>query len=291
MKEVNTTIKRLLIVAISGITAGVALNYFLIPAAVLSSGLSGVAQIIQQVLQDTWGLESNIGLLIMVLNLPIFLLGFIKLGKAATFWSFITVVVNSLIIGWLPQGQVTDDVLMNALVGGLLMGISGGVTLKLGFTTGGLDILSLVMAKTTGRSVGNFILLLNGLIVLVAGCIFSLESALYTLISIFVMSQMIDVIHNDQQKVTIFIITNQSQRLLVSLRETIIRGVTHWPSRGGYSGEGRETIMIVATRYELFEIRRKVQETDPEAFINIVATQGIVGKFASEEEQRAYGSK
>lgn len=291
MNELYPTIKRLLMVGLSSITASLALNYFLIPAAVLSSGLSGIAQIVQQLLRNFLGAESNVGALILILNLPIFLLGFLKLGKAATVWSFITVVVNALAIGWFPHGQVTTDVLMNALVGGLLMGVSGGVTLKLGFTTGGLDILSLVMAKVTGKSVGNFVLLLNGGIVLVAGFIYSWESALYTLISIFVMSQVIDVIHNGQQKVTVFIITNKGSELVNTLRETIVRGVTHWPSRGGFSGADRETIMVVATRYELFEIRRKVAETDPEAFVDIVATQGVVGKFASEEEQQVYSGR
>lgn len=281
-------VNQCLVVLVSSLTAAIGLNYFLIPAQVLSSGLSGVAQIINRLLQNYWEIGLNIGMLLLILNLPIFLIGFLKLGKEATVWSFITVAATSAVIAWLPQGRLTENVLMNALVGGILLGISAGTTLRMGFTTGGLDILSLLLAKSTGKSVGNFIFLLNALIVIVAGVLFDWESALYTMLSIFVMSQTINGIHNNQQKVTIFIITNYGDLLVNNFRENTLRGVTHWSSRGGFTGENREMIMIVANRYEVIAIQQQVKRIDTGAFINIVETQETFGNFISEDEQEYY---
>lgn len=287
-KNLKTTLSRCLIVLASSLTAAIGLNFFLIPAQVLSSGLSGIAQIINQLLQSYWQIEINVGILILILNLPIFLIGFLKLGKEATIWSFLTVITGSTIIAWLPQGQFTQDVLMSALVGGIFFGISGGITLRAGFTTGGLDILLLILSKMTGKAVGNLMFVLNALIVLVAGYLFDWERALYTILSIFVMSQVVNSIHNNQQKVTIFIITNHGEIMVNNLRENTLRGVTHWTARGGFTGEEREMIMMVANRYEIIAIQQLVQKIDTGAFIDIVETQKTFGKYISAEEQEAY---
>lgn len=83
--------------------------------------------------------------------------------------SFANVISMSIFTTFVPVGQVTDNVLMNAITGGVLLGIGAGLSLKFGFTTGGLDIISLLLSKTTGRTVGNYMMLLNGVIVVVAG--------------------------------------------------------------------------------------------------------------------------
>lgn len=285
----NTEIlKRIGVLIVCGLTSAIALNYFLIPAKVLSAGMNGVAQIIVAIGLNNFGIQLNTGLFIFILNIPIFIIGFWKLGKEATFWSFLNVVTISLVTIFFPHGELTENILMNALMGGLFIGIGAGLALKLGFTTGGMDILSLVLSKTTGKTVGNFMFILNGTIVLFAGFIFSWESALYTIISIYMMSYVVDIIHTSHQKLTAMIITTKPDEVGRSISERVFRGMTLLPSVGAYSGVESKTIMMVITRYELYDLEQAILEADEQAFVNILPTQSILGRFATEDEQRTF---
>lgn len=285
----NTEIlKRIGVLIVCGLTSAISLNYFLIPAKVLSAGMNGVAQIIVAIGLNNFGIQLNTGLFIFILNIPIFVIGFWKLGKEATFWSFLNVVTISLVTMFFPHGELTENILMNALMGGLFIGIGAGLALKLGFTTGGMDILSLVLSKTTGKTVGNFMFILNGTIVLFAGFIFSWESALYTIISIYMMSYVVDIIHTSHQKLTAMIITTKPDEVGRSISERVFRGMTLLPSVGAYSGVESKTIMMVITRYELYDLEQAILEADDQAFVNILPTQSILGRFATEDEQRTF---
>ncbi|MDT2785429.1 YitT family protein [Enterococcus asini] len=280
--------KRIGVVIICALTSAMSLNFFLIPAKVMSAGMNGVAQIIVALGAEHLGLHLSTGLFIFLLNIPVFALGFWKLGKDATIWSFVNVVAISLVTMIFPQGAVTDNILMNSLMGGVIVGIGAGMALKMGFTTGGMDILSLVLSKTTGNTVGKYMFILNGLIVVVAGFIFSWESALYTIICIYVMSYVVDMIHTSHQKLTVLIVTTKPDEVGKSISQRVFRGMTLLPSIGGYSGVESKTIMMVITRYELYDLEQAVLEADENAFVNMLATQSIIGRFATQDEQRTF---
>lgn len=280
--------KRIGVVIICALTSAVSLNFFLIPAKVMSAGMNGVAQIIVALGAEHLGLHLSTGLFILLLNIPVFALGFWKLGKDATIWSFVNVVAISLVTMIFPQGAVTDNILMNSLMGGVIVGIGAGLALKMGFTTGGMDIISLVLSKTTGNTVGKYMFVLNGLIVVVAGFIFSWESALYTIICIYVMSYVVDMIHTSHQKLTVLIVTTKPDEVGKSISQRVFRGMTLLPSIGGYSGVESKTIMMVITRYELYDLEQAVLEADENAFVNMLATQSIIGRFATQDEQRTF---
>jgi uncharacterized membrane-anchored protein YitT (DUF2179 family) len=281
-------LKKIGVILLSGLTAAIALNFFLIPAKVLSAGMNGVAQLIVAVGLEQFGLHLSTGLFILLLNVPIFILGFIKLGKSSTWLSFVNVVVVSLLTMVLPQGEITNNILVNALIGGVLLGVGVAYSLKMGFTTGGMDILSLVLSKTTGNTVGKYMFMLNGIIVMVSGFIFSWESALYTIISIFAMSYVVDMLHTSHQKVTALIITTKAEAVGKNISKHIFRGMTLLPSVGGYSGVPGNMIMMVVTRYEIYDLEQAVLEADENAFINFVPTQSITGRFATDDEQRTF---
>ncbi|MTD38062.1 DUF2179 domain-containing protein [Erwinia sp. CPCC 100877] len=282
----SETVKKFLVIFITGILVAISLNFFLIPANVFSAGMNGVAQVIAALLYTHLGITIDTGLFILLLNLPIFLLGFLKLGKESTIYSFLNVAWVSLTTIFIPIHVVTENPLMNAIAGGVLIGIGAGLSLKLGFTTGGMDIVSLVLSKTTGKTVGNYMFMLNGIIVLIAGFVFDWESALYTIISIYCMTQVVDMIHTSHQKVTAMIVTVQPDTVTQAISKQMVRGMTLLPSVGGYSGVQGRMIMMVITRYELYDLEQIVHEVDENAFINIVPTHSVMGRFANEDEQR-----
>ncbi|WEG72438.1 YitT family protein [Vagococcus intermedius] len=284
----NEVFMKLVVIVATGLLSAVSLNMFLIPANVFSAGLNGIAQLVSSVLEMYVGMSLNTGLLIFLLNIPVFILSWLKLGKSATVFSFLTVISMSVATMVIPQYVVTTNPLMNAIVGGVLVGVGAGFCLKLGFTTGGLDIIALVIAKTTGKSVGNMMFSMNLLIILLAGTIFSWESALYTIISIYCLTQVIDTIHTGSQKVTAFIISSKSGEVVEELKTTVTRGMTLLPSKGGFSNQESSVIMMVVSRYELFDLEKAVYTVDPNAFINIVPTQTVMGAYWNEDQQRAY---
>ncbi|MHC5267849.1 YitT family protein [Enterococcus sp. LJL98] len=281
-------LKKIGTIGITGLLNAIGMNYFLTPGNILSAGVNGISQITVEVVQRQFHLSLSMGALIFLFNIPVFILGFIKLGKDAMIFSFINVLVVSIMIMSFPEGQFTDNILLNAIVGGVLIGGGVGLSLKMGFTTGGMDVLSLIFSKMTGKTVGNYMMALNGIIVLMAASIFSVESALFTVISLYAMSRVIDLIHTNHQKVTALIITTKPDEVGKNISERLYRGMTLLPSVGGYSGLPSSTIMIVVTRYELYDLEQAAMEMDEKVFINVLPTHSITGHFATDDEQRTF---
>ena len=284
-------LKKMGTIFFTGVTGAIGMNFFLTPAKILSAGMNGLSQITVELAQSQLNLSLSMGALIFLYNIPIFILGFIKLGKDAMIFSFMNVFVSSLLIIILPEGQFTDNILLNAIVGGVLIGTGVGLSLKMGFTTGGMDVLSLIFSKMTGKTVGSYMMALNGLIVLMAATVFSVESALYTVISIYTMSRVIDTIHTNHQKITALIITTKPAEVGESISKSLYRGMTVLPSVGAYSGLPSSTIMIVVTRYELYDLEQAAIEADEKVFINVLPTHSVTGHFASDDEQRSFKVK
>ena len=282
----NELIKKSIIVIFAGLVIAVALNLFLIPANVFSAGVNGMAQLLSGVLLQSFDITLDTGILIFLMNIPIAILGWIKLGKSVTIFSLLTVLSVTVMTLIIPVGQVTDNPLMNGIVGGVLTGVAVGITMKYGFSTGGMDIVSLVLSKTTGRTVGSLMLVINLFIIGTAGFVFNWESALYTIISIFCTTQVVDKIHTSHQKVTAFIITSKQEEVIHSIQTEILRGMTLLPGTGVYSRKETSVIMIVVTKYELYALEQAVYLADQNAFINIMPTQTVLGAFWNEDQQK-----
>lgn len=228
--------KKIFFVFFAAITNAIALNNFLIPARVYGAGLNGVSQLLSSFLFDFSHIEISTGLLIMLFNIPIALLGWYKVGRDFTLFSFLTVALMSIFSMILPIQEVTNDPIMNAIVGGVISGVGVGLSLKYGFSTGGMDIVSMVLAKTTGRSIGTLMFGINFIVISLAGFAYGWEYALYTLLSIYVLTKVVDTIHTSHQKVTAMIVTQHSAEMTTAIKEKLIRGITLLPAKGGFSG-------------------------------------------------------
>lgn len=279
-------VKKIGVALVSGLVTALALNFFLTPARVFQAGATGVAQLISLFLQR-FGLTHGdlTGWFNLLLNLPIAYLGWRKLGRSFTLFSFLNVVFISVLAIVLPVHALSNNPLMNAIFGGVLTGAGVGIALRYGFSTGGLDIVSMYLAKTTHRTVGVLMFAINLVIILVAGFGIQWESALYTIISIYCMTRVVDTIHTSDQKITAMIVTNHPDAVIASVSARLIRGITVLPSRGGYLGQPNTTLMIVITRYELYDLTQATRSTDPQAFIDILNTVDVVGEFLTSDQQ------
>ena len=280
--------KKIFFVFFAAITNAIALNNFLIPARVYGAGLNGVSQLLSSFLFDFSHIEISTGLLIMLFNIPIALLGWYKVGRDFTLFSFLTVALMSIFSMILPIQEVTNDPIMNAIVGGVISGVGVGLSLKYGFSTGGMDIVSIVLAKTTGRSIGTLMFGINFIVISLAGFAYGWEYALYTLLSIYVLTKVVDTIHTSHQKVTAMIVTQHSAEMTTAIKEKLIRGITLLPAKGGFSGADSSVLMVVVTRYELYDLEQAVKETDPFAFVNILQTNRVIGEFWDSDRQKSH---
>ena len=201
------------------------------------------------------------------------------MGRSFTLYSFVSVLCLSLFLEILPVQEQVADIMLYAVFGGVISALGIGITLKVGASTGGLDVVAMVLSRMNDRPVGQIFFLMNAIIIATAGAIYGWDKALYTLISLYVTTRVIDSIHTVNQKLTVMIVTKKSQELKEAIYARMVRGITVVPAKGAFSNEEKEMMVMVITSYELFEVEHLIKEIDPQAFTNIVQTQKVIGFF------------
>ncbi len=205
-------------------------------------------------------------------------------------WSiYHTEFLNSIFVAVLqiavPTHSLTTDPLLASLFGGLLLGVSIGLALRYGFSTGGMDIVAMVVQKRTGKSLGALMNAINFGVVLVAGAFIGWQNALFTLIGIYATGRAIDALYTGYQKLTALIVTSKGDDVVEALHRDLIRGITILPSKGAYTKLDSMTLMMVLSRYELVEMQEIVHDADPKAFINLISTVSVSGEFFDADRQ------
>ncbi|MBZ5752872.1 YitT family protein [Metabacillus rhizolycopersici] len=271
--------KKVIVVLIGALFNSIGLNLFLIPANVYSSGFTGVAQLLSSILEEYTPFYLSTGILLLVLNIPVAFLGWIKVGKAFTLYSFLSVAATTIFLEIIPLESLSDDILLNAVFGGVILAVGVGITLKYGASTGGLDIIAMVLSRMKDKPVGTYFFLLNAIIIMAAGFLYGWEKALYTLVALYATTRVIDAIHTRHAKLTAMIVTKKADALKKAIHSKLVRGITTIPAKGAFTNEEKDMMVIVITRYELYDLERIIKEVDPNAFTNIVQTTGIFGFF------------
>jgi uncharacterized membrane-anchored protein YitT (DUF2179 family) len=274
--------KKITVVLIGAFLNAMSLNFFLIPANVYASGFTGIAQLVSSILGEFAPFTISTGILLLLLNIPVTVLSWLKVGKSFTLYSIISVAASSFFLEVLPVKEVSSDILLNAVFGGVIAAIGVGLTLKWGGSTGGMDIIAMVLSRMNDRPVGTYFFTLNSIIIVTAGYVFGWENALYTLVALYVSTRVIDAIHTRHAKLTAMIITKKSSDLKKAIHDKLVRGITLLPAKGAFTGEEKEMLIIVITRYELYDLEKIIKEVDPNAFTNIVETAGVFGFFRKE---------
>lgn len=277
--------RRIAIVILSSLLLAVSLNFFLINANVYASGFTGAAQLVSSVFKDFLGVQVSTGILLFLFNIPVLILGWFKVGRGFTIYSIVSVIFATVFLEILPVISLSEDIILNAVVGGVISGAGVGLSLKLGASTGGMDIIAMVLSRLQDKPIGMYFLMLNAVIIAMAGILYEPENALYTMLTLYVTTLVIDAIHTRHEKVTAMIITRKSAKLQKAIHQKMVRGITILPAKGAYTNEDKDMMYLVITRYELYDLEKIITETDPNAFTNIVQTAGVFGFFRKEGEE------
>ncbi|HDX9627544.1 TPA: YitT family protein [Bacillus cereus] len=264
---------RFLGVIIGSIIIAIAFNLFLIPHKILSSGIGGIAIILGIVT------PVNTGIINFVLNLPILILGYIGLGKKVIFNTVISVIVLSVALYYVPVKVVATDALLSSIFGGVIAGAGIGLVFNCNGSTGGFDIIGMLLSRKRDIKLGGFLIILNAVVVIIAGFFFTWDVALTSLLSIYVTGKVIDAIHTKHRKVTLMIVTNEAEKMKKQLLSTVVRGITLLDGEGAYSSEKKRVLMTVVSREELASMKLTISEIDPHAFVNITETVEVLGLF------------
>ncbi|WP_438349764.1 YitT family protein [Paenibacillus sp. FA6] len=248
-------------------------NLFLIPHQLLSGGVSGLSLLI------SYFSDFSVSTMYLLINIPMLILGWFKLGKKFISLSILSVIATTWFIAVIPVQTIATDILLASVFGGVLVGIGAGVSFRIGGSSGGFDIIGSLITRYRDFPVGTILVGMNALVILAAGYLNdNWNIALASMASIYITGKVLDLIHISHIKVTVYIITNQTEELLSKLLE-IPRGVTKIKTEGAYSHEPRDMLMTVTTRYELAELKSIIKKADPQAFVNIVDTVGVMGSF------------
>ena len=251
-------------------------SLFLEPNNINSGGISGLAQAVAHII----GIQ-NVGLLSVLLNLPLFLIGGIRVGKRFFAGSLIGMLVSGVLIDLFASISIGfQDALVSGIYGGLLCGLGIGVVFAAGTSTGGSDILvRLLKLHYRNVPIGMISMTFDALVVILTGIVFhDISRALYSGIAVFITGQVMDIVvyRFDYSKVAI-IISDQAEAIAKAVAEKLDRGVTFLDGQGYYTRQDKKVVLTVVKKGQLADLKELVMERDEAAFVIVQEAHQVLG--------------
>ncbi len=274
-RKVELIIKYLAITFACGIY-GLGFNLFLSPYDIVPGGASGAAMIINRLLG-----APSVGVLILIINVPLFVLAYIKLGRRFVIGTVYGTVVLSLMVdlfSFVPG--VETEPLLAALYGGLSSGAGLGIVFYFGSTTGGVDIVAaLIRKRRPNAKMGRIILVIDAAIAVCAAVVFkSLSSAMYAVVVFYVSSIVSDaILYGSEDARIAYIISDKYQEISKAVEKQLVRGVTFIHGTGAYTGTEKNVILCAVKRRQVGQMKKLVKAIDPDAFFIICAATEVLG--------------
>jgi len=260
-----------------------ALNILITPAKLYAGGFTGISQLIAGAVGSKVHLKFNLQALIyFLLDVPLFLAGAKTLGKRMVARSFLIVSAETVFMALIPipEHPVVDETFAAVMLGGSLEGIGSALTFSGFGSSGGTDMLGLILTqKFRKMSVGRVSLAVNAVVYTIAGVYFSLQTALYSLVAEVFCSMMIDRYHKQNNLVCVNIISGRYQMFCKYIIDQLDRGATILEAEGAYTGSERKVVIAIVSEYELELLKKEGETIDPDAFIYIQPSTEVLGEF------------
>ncbi len=263
----------LFFITVGAVIAAFALEEFLVPFKILDGGIVGVSMIVSQLS----GLP--LGILTIILNIPFVLMGFKRLGIRFLVKAIYAMVLFSVFLGvFKDMKAVTDKEILVVAFGGVLLGIGVGLILRYGGCLDGTEIVAMFLSKHVEFSVGQIVLFFNIIIYGVAGLLFGPDRALYSLLTYFITSKVIDIVENGmEQGKSVMIITDHGKDIADAIYTQLGRTCTQMEGKGMVSNGIKTVLYCVITRVEVPAIKKIINDADVSAFMTISDVSEIVG--------------
>lgn len=268
-----------LLITLGATLAALALEIFLVPNNIIDGGIIGISIMISYIT------KVKLSILTFVLNIPFLILGYKQLGKSFLIKAAYAMLVFSILLEqFKPVPELTNDILLATVFGGLLLGIGVGFVIKFGACLDGTEVVAILINKKTSFSVGQVVMFLNFFIYSTSGLLFGWDRALYSILTYFVTFKIIDMVSEGfEQAKAAMIITNHGEEIANSIYKHLGRTVTMLEGEGLISGK-KVVLYAVVTRIEIPELKRIVAADDYSAFVTITDVNEIVGKHIKKKK-------
>lgn len=262
------TVSDIIFLVLGVFSASFALKSFLVPNHFLDGGVTGISLLLYEV--KHW----NLGIVLILLNIPFIVLAYFKIGKHFAIRSAIAIILIALILHFIKFPELTHDKLLVAMFGGFFLGIGIGLCMRGGGTFDGMEVLALMTFKKSSFSITEIILGMNIIIFMIAAAFLKVETALYAILTYVIASQITKyVIEGIEAYTGVTIVSGNSEEIKKALVLTLNRGITVYKGERGFMKESFEQsadvdiIFTIVTRLEVRKLQNIVRSIDPKAFI------------------------
>ena len=263
----------LILITTGSCICALAVNGILIPRKFVSSGVTGVALIFHYIIPYL-----PVSVLYLLFNVPLFALGWKYVSRRFFIYSIIGTAIFSAAMEWIVVPIQVQDPLLCSLLAGIIMGVGVGIILRSAGSSGGTDIISVMVQTRFSIRLGYTVLAFNSIVLAASAMLFSLEIALYTLIYMYVSSHILDlVVTGLSQRKSVMIISKSQGDIIIRILKELNRGVTVIKGQGGYSGEPEDIIYTVIAFRDLASMKRLINKIDPHAFVVFSDTAEVMG--------------
>ncbi len=248
--------------ALGVLSAGLGLRGFLLPNTFIDGGVTGVSLLITALS------DMPLSILLLIINFPFVVLGYLQINRGASIRSALAISGLAVCVHFIPYPEVTHDRLLAAAFGGVFLGAGIGLSIRGGGVLDGTEIMALILSRRIPATVGDIILGVNVIIFLVAAVLLNIESALYSMLTYFSASKMVDfLLHGIESYNGVTIVSAKVVEIRLGIINELGRGVTIYKGKGGFTEREQEILFCVITRLEIPRIRNLVKNIDEAAFV------------------------
>ena len=276
---IKNDIKRFVVITLAAALMAVNIKTFVRTGDLFPGGATGITLLITRSARMFFNVKLPYTVVNIILNaIPVYI-GFRFIGKKFTLFSCWVILLAGFLVDIIPGYVITEDILLITIFGGMINGLAISVCLLMNATTGGTDFISIFLSEKKGMDAFNIILVGNAVVLLIAGLLFGWDRALYSIIFQYVTTTVIHVLYRKYQQITLFIVTDHPNEVCDIISEISHHGATTWKGEGYYNHCERTLVYSIVSSAEADKVVKAIKEIDKAAFINLIKTQQLLGRF------------
>lgn len=280
-KVLERDLIRLLIVVAAAFIMALNIKSFVRAGNLFPGGFTGLSLLIQRGIAKFTGVMIPYAPINLLLNIGPIILSFKTLGRKFTVYSCLMIVLSSIFTDLLPARAITYQLPLIGIFGGLINGAVISMCLMANATSGGTDFIAVFLSEKKGIDAWNYILVGNAIVLIAAGYLFGWDAALYSIIFQFTSTEVVHRLYRHYRRDTLFVITEHPTQVYEVIKETTRHDATVFKGIGCYEQEERNMIYSVIGGDEVGKVKKKIKEVDERAFINVIRTEQLTGRFYS----------
>ncbi|MZH55054.1 YitT family protein [[Clostridium] innocuum] len=266
-------------VIIGSLLCAININTFINAGGLFPGGFTGLTVFIQRCAEKYMNLQVPYSAVNFALNAIPAYIGYKTVGKKFTLYSCVMIILTGVFVEILPVTNITEDILLITIFGGILQGVALGNALRGNASSGGTDFIAMWISQRTNQPAWNYILAMNAVMLVAAGYLFGWNAALYSIIFQFCSTQVINFVHTRYKRMTLFIVTSNPDIVIEEIQNSTHHGVTRLEGIGTYYGRPRTMLYTVVDSQNVKGLVTRIREIDQTSFVNVTKTESVEGKF------------